>query len=82
MIHVDRPTTAPGVLLKKGIPQTEEDCTLYGAAPEDYSEGSQKFEFKQRIYAHPSVKCTSSAKVGPSGPQVKRQFEPMLIGLV
>ena len=27
-------------------------------------------------------KCTSSAKVGPSGPQVKRQFEPMLIGLV
>ena len=56
MIHIDRPTTAPGVLLKKGIPQTEEDCTLYGAAPEDYSEGSQKFEFKQRIYAHPSVK--------------------------
>ena len=28
------------------------------------------------------VLCTSSAKVGPSGPQVKRQFEPMLIGLV
>ena len=27
-------------------------------------------------------RCTSSAKVGPFGPQVKRQFEPMLIGLV
>ena len=29
-----------------------------------------------------TVECTSSAKVGPFGPQVKRQFEPMLIGLV
>ena len=29
-----------------------------------------------------AVNCTSSAKVGPFGPQVKRQFEPMLIGLV
>jgi len=26
--------------------------------------------------------CTSSAKVGRFGFQVKRQFEPMLIGLV
>jgi hypothetical protein len=28
------------------------------------------------------LKCTSSAKVGHFGLQVKRQFEPMLIGLV
>ena len=56
MIRIDRPDAAPGVLLKAGIIQTEEVCTLYDASPEEYSEGSQRFEFKQLIYAHPSVK--------------------------
>ena len=34
------------------------------------------------MFINVEAECTSSAKVGHFGLQVKRQFEPMLIGLV
>lgn len=58
MIRINRPDLVPDVLLNAGGIRTEEICTLYDASPEEYSEGSQRFEFKQHIYAHPSVKQT------------------------
>ena len=87
MIRIDRPAAPPGVLLKAGIIQTEKVCTLYAATPEEYSEGSQRFKFKQHIYADPSVKqrlCNAqyrkccyceSAVVSPSQGQIEH-FRP------
>ena len=49
MIGIYRPDKAPTILLKAGIAQKAEDCTLY-------DEGCRKFDFKRCIYANTSVK--------------------------
>jgi len=54
--------------------------------PEKYAQKKQALErFQREARAASSLNhphCTSSAKMGHFGLQVKRQFEPMLIGLV
>ena len=56
MIRIDKPPKPPNVLLNRGVKQTKKDKAAYDNDPDGYRSGNQKFQFKNTIYGHESVK--------------------------
>lgn len=58
MIHVERPREAPGILDRRGSPETQANCKLYDEDSEAYRAGTKLFSkrFKRAIYTHESVR--------------------------
>ena len=56
MIRIDKPPKPPDVLLNRGVKQTKKDKAAYDNDPDGYRSGNQKFQFKNTIYGHESVK--------------------------
>lgn len=56
MIRVQKSAAVPAILIKKGVPATNENCRLYFANPSDYDSGKAKFTILKPIYGAESVK--------------------------
>ncbi len=54
MIRVNKPSRPR--MLDAGVARTEQDCADFDANRSNYLTGANKFEFKRRIYGHPTVK--------------------------
>jgi uncharacterized protein (TIGR02646 family) len=56
MIEVQRPATAPPVLLTRGVPERQKLCRSYQRASAKYDSGEKVFAFDSAIYGHAKVK--------------------------
>lgn len=56
MIRINKPSQAPSRLLEQGKEQSRRDKISYSHSPNSYDTGSKKFEFKNNIYGHATVK--------------------------
>lgn len=56
MIRIERPLEPPEILQTRGERKTRENCEVYDRRPENFRDGSEKFEFDNGIYGHRSVK--------------------------
>ncbi len=56
MIKIDKPATAPKILTGKGKEAADELKELYRADARAYQNGTKKFQFNNKIYAHKTVK--------------------------
>ena len=56
MIRIERPPEPPTILQESGKRETNKNCKIYDCHPENFRDGSAKFEFDKDIYGHISVK--------------------------
>lgn len=58
MIQIHKPSLAPEKLRSDGKKERRRNSNLFTRTPDAYTTNNQKFEFKNNIYAHESVKST------------------------
>ncbi|WP_133299801.1 hypothetical protein [Larkinella punicea] len=56
MIHIEKSTAVPVILVTKGELETSSLCNLYSDNPEGYSNGTVKFTMNNAVFGHESVK--------------------------
>ncbi|GAB4011160.1 hypothetical protein GCM10028808_23940 [Spirosoma migulaei] len=87
MIHIQKSTTIPTILVDKGVPTTIENCRLYLANAVDYDSGKSKLEMLSEIYGDSSVKqqlmldqhdkcCFCEANITPNSYGDVEHFRP------
>jgi uncharacterized protein (TIGR02646 family) len=87
VILVRKPVAPPKVLVEQGAEQRARDLAAYDEAPLEYVDGTRKFTFDRKVYAHESVRralraaqhdkcCFCESKISHVGADDVEHFRP------